>query len=78
MGLSRPPSLDPFADTDSLSISLDIPRIDYENLAGNDILFDTKDSDDDEYENDEVVEYKGNDMLKVWDDEDVMEEVAID
>ena len=65
MGLSRPPSLDPFADTDRLSISLDIPRIDYENLAGNDILFDTKHSDDEEYENDEVVEFEGNDMFKV-------------
>ena len=77
MGLSRLPSLDPFADTDPLSISLDIQRIDYENLAGNDILFDTKDSDDEEYENDEVVEFEGNDVCKVWGDEDVMEEVAI-
>ena len=78
MGLPRLSSLDPIADTDPLSISLDIPRIEYENLAGNDILYDTKDSDDEEYENDEVVEFEGNDMVKVWNDEDVMGEVAID
>ena len=47
-----------------------------QNLPGNDILFDTKDSDDEEYENDEVVEFEGSDMFKVWDDEDVMEEVS--
>ena len=55
---------DPFADTDPRSISLDIPRIDFENLAGNDILFDIKDSDDEEYENGEVVEFEGNDIFK--------------
>lgn len=79
MGLSRLPSLDPFADMDPLNVPLDIPRIDFENLTVCD-MFDTKDSHDKEYENDEeVVEFKGNDqMFKMWDDKVDMEEVVID
>ena len=69
MRLSSLPSLDPFPDMDPLNVPLDTPQNDHGNLTVSNFLDDTRDSDDEEYDNDDENESEGGNIFKMVDDE---------